>query len=152
MRLFVCIWDWRNSVLGMTLQSASDEEVPQQLVPHNAIIPSRASYTFCSRLLFSGPSARIAHVRAGSYCVQKDVFSFGLLSPSSVEERVEGSAEEASPLMMSSNSIAFPLRMNVSFDFAYSFLFSLKLRKYSTIPFDYCSHLILPASSSEPFI
>ena len=91
-------------------------------------------------------------MRAGSYCVQKDVFSFGLLSPSSVEERVQGSAEEASPLMMSSNSIAFPLRMNVSFDFAYFFLFSLKLRIYSTIRFDYCSHLILPASSSEPFI
>lgn len=114
MRPFVCIWDWRNSVLGMTLRSAIDEAIPQQLVPRDVIAPSRASSALCSRLLFCGPSARVVHVRAGSRCVQKDVFGFGLLSPSSVEERMQDSVEEASPLMASADSIAFPITVNVS--------------------------------------
>lgn len=125
MRPFVCIWDWRNSVLGMTLRSATDQAIPQQLVPHDVFSSAPTPSTLCSRLLFCSSFARIVHMRAGSSCVKKDLYEFGLLSPSSVVERAQGSVEEASPLMVSPDSVAFPLVMNVSFICIRTHLFML---------------------------
>lgn len=108
-RPFVCIWDWRNSVLGFTLHGSIDQIVPQQLVPHD-LISSPASTSLLSRLMFSCESkAQISFLRAGSGQIQKEVYNVGLLSPPSSKNREDMLVGEASPLMITSDSVAFPL-------------------------------------------
>ena len=108
-RPFVCIWDWRNSVLGFTLRSSIDQIVPQQLVPHD-LISSPASTSLLSRLFFGCESkAQISFLHAGSGQIQKEVYDVGLLSPPSSKKREDMFVEEASPLMITSDSVAFPL-------------------------------------------
>ena len=114
-RPFVCIWDWRNSVLGFTLRASIDQIVPQQLVPHD-LISLPASTSLLSRLLFSCESkARISFLCAGSGQIQKEVYNVGLLSPSSSNKREDMFVGEASPLMTTSDSVAFPLLEKVRF-------------------------------------
>ena len=108
-RPFVCLWDWRNSVIGFTLRSSIDQIVPQQLVPHD-ITSSPASTSLLSRLLLScEPKTQIVFLCAGSGKVQKEVYDAGLLSPPSSTKRENLMVEEASPLMITSDSVSFPM-------------------------------------------
>lgn len=113
-RPFVCLWDWRNSVVGFTLRSSIDQVVPQQLVPHD-ISSSPASTSLLSRLLLScEPKTQIVLLCAGSGKLQKEVFDAGLLSPPSSTKRENLIVEEASPLMITSDSVSFPMVEKVS--------------------------------------
>jgi hypothetical protein len=139
-RPFVCIWDWRNSVLGFTLHGSVDQIVPRQLMPHD-IISLPASTSLLSRLLFSCElKAQISFLHAGSGQLQKEVFEVGLLSPPSSNKQEDLFVGEASPLMISSDSVAFPLAEKVSLCHG-----TLDLTKYLS-----CCFLILCASLFSP--
>lgn len=108
-RTFISVWDWRNSVLGLTLAN-------KNLLSIDLTSVSRHN-TFSSNLYFCEDNfngCSIVHSFRDVTGTRKFCYEVGVLSPSEVERKESMcTLEVANPLMTSPFSIYFPFMLSV---------------------------------------